>query len=64
MSGIEITVSNRKPEAGSSTETLRTRLGSPRGEREKGEVRNEQAEIARKVQVEKELQAADDRQDA
>jgi len=64
MSGIEITVSNRKPEAGSSTKTLKARLGSPRGEREKGEVRKEQAEIARKVQVEKELQAARDRQDA
>jgi len=72
MSGIEITVSNRKPEAGSSTETLRVRLGSPRGGREKGEVhkeqlekvRKEQDEKARKVQVEKELQAARDRQDA
>jgi hypothetical protein len=34
MSGIEITVSNRKPDAGSSTRTLKTRLGSP-GERER-----------------------------
>jgi len=62
MSGIEITVSNRKPDAGSSTKTLKTRLGSPRGEREKGEVRKEQAEIARKVHVEKERQEARIRQ--
>jgi len=60
MSGIAITVSNRKPEAGSSTETLRMRLGSPRGEREKGEVRKVQVEKAREVQVEKELQEARD----
>jgi len=59
MSGIEITVSNRKPDAGSSTRTLKTRLGSPGGEREKGE---EQAEIARKVHVEKERQEARIRQ--
>jgi len=59
MSGIAITVSNRKPEAGSLKETLRMILGSPRGEREKGEVRKE----AREVQVEKELQEARDRQD-
>ena len=64
MSGIEITVLNRRSEAGSSTKTLKARLGSPWGEREKWEVRKEQAEIARKVQVEKELQAARDRQDA
>jgi len=64
MSGIEITVSNRKSEAGSSTKTLKARLGSPRGEREKGEVRVERAEIARKEQVEKELQSARIRQEA
>ena len=62
MSGIEITVLNRKSEAGSSTKTLKARLGSPRGEREKGEVHKEQAEIARKGNVEKEQQEARIRQ--
>ena len=64
MSGIEITVSNRKSEVGSSTKTLVARLGSPQGEREKGEVRVERAEIARKEHVEKELQSARIRQEA
>jgi len=60
MSGISITVSNRKPEAGSSKSEMRTRLGSQRGEREKGEVHQE----ARDTQVDRELQEARDRQDA
>ena len=60
MSGISITVSNRKPEAGSSKSEMRKRLGSPRGEREKGEVCQE----ARDTQVDRELQEARDRQDA
>jgi hypothetical protein len=57
MSGILITVSNRKPETGSQKSALTTRLGSPRGEKEKGEVRK----VARDAQVEKELQEARDR---
>jgi hypothetical protein len=64
MSGIEITVSNRRSETGSSTKTLEARLGSPQGEREKGEVHVERAEIARKERVEKELQSARIRQEA
>ena len=64
MSGIEITVLNRKSEAGPSNINLQARLGSPRGEREKGEVRVERAEIARKERVEKELQSARSRQEA
>jgi len=63
MSGIEITVSNRKSEAGTSNLKVQARLGSPRGEREKGEV-CVVAEIPREERVEKELESARNQQKA
>jgi len=56
MSGISITVSNKKPETGSPRSAVSKRLGSPRGEKEKGEVHK----VAPDAQVEKELQEARD----
>ncbi len=60
MSGISITVTNRKPEASSPKPALQMRLGVPQGEKEKGEVRQD----ARDARVARELQEARDHQDA
>jgi len=59
MTAITITVSNKKEEAVSKKPDLTARLGSPKGEKEKGEVRP----TARKDPVEKEPRAAHDRKD-
>jgi len=60
MSAISITVSNKKAETGSQKSDLTARLGSPRGEKEKGEVRKA---AARNAQVVREPKAAHDRND-
>jgi len=67
--GLEITVSNKKPENPSPTPkpSLSKRLGSPRGEKEKGEVAREAREVRREdreVEVIGELRVAKDKQEA
>ena len=59
MTAITITVSNKKEEAVSKKPDLTARLGSPKGEKEKGEVRP----TVRKDPVVKEPRAAHDRKD-
>ena len=59
MTAITITVSNKKEEAVSKKPDLTARLGSPKGEKEKGEVRP----TASIDPVEKEPRAAHDRKD-
>ena len=59
MSAITITVSNKKVEAVLQKPDLTARLGSPKGEKEKGEVRP----TVRKAPVVKEPRAAHDRND-
>jgi hypothetical protein len=68
MTGLEITVSNRKPENPTPKPSLSKRLGSPRGEKEKGEVAREVARTVRRedreVEVIAELKVAKDQQEA
>jgi len=67
MTGIEITVSNKKPENPTPKPSLSKRLGSPRGEKEKGEVAREAREVRRgdrEVEVIAELRVAKDQQEA
>jgi len=59
MTAITVTVSNKKEEAVSKKPDLTARLGSPKGEKEKGEVRP----TVRKDPVVKEPRAAHDRND-
>ena len=61
MTGISITVPNKKPETEVPKSDLATRLGSPRGEREKGEVARHED---RDVEVIAELKVARDCQEA
>jgi len=58
MTGLEITVSNRKPENLTPKPSLSKRLGSPRGEKEKGEVTREVRREDREVEVIAELKVA------
>ncbi len=67
MTGLEITVSNTKPVNTTPKQSLSKRLGSPRGEKEKGEVTREAREVLRgdrEVEVIGELRVAKERQDA
>jgi len=67
MTGLEITVSNKKPVNPTPKQSLSKRLGSPRGEKEKGEVAREAREVLRgdrEVEVIGELRVAKDRQEA
>jgi hypothetical protein len=59
ITAITVTVSNRKEDINKLKPDLSARLGSPRGEKEKGEVPS----TAHKVPVEKEPRAAHDRKD-
>jgi len=59
ITAITVTVSNRKEIINKTKPDLSARLGSPRGEKEKGEV----PPTARKDSVEKEPRAAQDRKD-
>jgi len=64
MTDLEITVSNKKPEIPALKPSLSERLGSPRGEREKGEVARDVRREDREVEVIAELRVAKDRQEA
>jgi hypothetical protein len=59
ITAISVTVSNRKEDISAKKPDLAARLGSPRGEKEKGEV----LPTARKDPVEKEPRAAHDREE-
>jgi len=59
ITAISVTVSNRKEDINTKKPDLAARLGSPRGEKEKGEV----LPTARKDPVEKEPRAAYDQED-
>jgi len=64
MTDLEITVSNRKPEIPAPKPSLSKRLGSPRGEKEKGEVARDVRREDREVEVIAELRVAKDQQEA
>jgi len=64
MTDLEITVSNRKPEIPAPKPSLSKRLGSPRGEKEKGEVARDVRRDDREVEVIGELKVAKDQQEA
>jgi hypothetical protein len=64
MTDLEITVSNKKPEIPVPKPSLSKRLGSPRGEREKGEVAQDVRREDREVEVIAELKIAKDRKEA